>query len=54
MFGISWSAYVIIIIIIIIIIITIKITTINFKICDVTIGRGGLRNVTTCDKDGEG
>ena len=24
---------------------------INCKICDVTLGRGGLRNVTTCDKD---
>ena len=28
---------------------------INCKICDVTLGRGGgLRNVTTWDKDGEG
>ena len=27
---------------------------INCKICDVTLGRGGLRNVTTCHRDGEG
>ena len=27
---------------------------INCKICDVTLGKGGLRNVTTCDKDGRG
>ena len=27
---------------------------INFKICDVTLGRGDLRNMTTCDKDGGG
>ena len=25
---------------------------INCETCDVTLGRGGLRNVTTCDKDG--
>ena len=25
---------------------------INCKICDVTLGRVGLRNVTTCNKDG--
>ena len=27
---------------------------INCKICYVTLGRGYLRNVTTCDKDGGG
>ena len=26
----------------------------NCKICDVTLGGGGLRNVTTCDKGGRG
>ena len=26
----------------------------NCKICDVTLGRGGLRNVIICDKDGGG
>ena len=27
---------------------------INCKLCDVTLGRGCHRNVSTCDKDGEG
>ena len=27
---------------------------INCKICDVTLGRGDLKNVTICDKDGGG